>query len=401
MNYQRSNLNFDWDPTSKKISCLTMNKINFDVEFTKYVGSINVNQGHPYSQKRAFFFPKEIEISLEEFFNAIKEIKTKDKDDILAAYLASYIFQKLAGFWKNVLLPNGMYITGVTFWQEILSITLEWESKNSPLTIHKGTPFFFLAYNCLLNGDRDNGFTYLYNALEDDKKLPNLNYPKEAPAYLTAIMSEKPKNFMFPQVADLRNYLGGFLSQYNQTFNKLSIGDFDTKFLENVDLFDIAAFFVYNFKFIYDQSKNTTPSLLQNDFSRIKSLNLFFNLGLIIDEILHYAASNNNVNVNMMKESVSWWATNLGVNQHTFDNLIGTNGLDLKNTDVDTVIPILLSNIQNPSNGIPKEVYIMLVAYKLRNHGGHNLDQQRVIGSSYNEILKNLLFALFLAIKSI
>lgn len=401
MNYQRANLNFDWDSSSKHITNLTINGNNFNFEFQKQILTIDPDQGHPYSLKRQFFFPKEIEDSLNEFFNAIKEIKTVDNDVVLAAYLASYIYQLLAGFWTTKLLKNGLYITGVTFWQEIISITKVWENQNSPITIHKGTPFFFLAHNCLLNGDRDNGFTYLYNALEDDKKLPSLNYPKDAPAYLTAIMSQKPKNFMFPQVIDLRNFLGSFLSKYSTNFSALTIGDFDSKFLENIDLADIAAFFVYNFKFVYDQTKNTSPSLLENDFSRLKILDLFFNFGLIIDEILRYAASRNGSVPDMMKESVARWANSkYNVTQNTFDNLIGINGLNLNSLDLDTTIPILFSNIQNPTQSIPKEVYIMLVAYKLRNHGGHNLHQQTTLSSNYSEILENLLYSLFLAVQA-
>jgi len=401
MNYQRGNLDFDWDG-STKISNLKLNSANFDLKFQQDLLLINKNQGHPNSLKRKFFLPKEIENSLNEFFEAIKEIKNKDKDDVLAAYLASYIYQQLAGFWTTQLLNNGLFITGVTFWQEIISITLVWESKNTPLTIHKGTPFFFLAHNCLQNGDRDNGFTYLYNAIEDDKKLPSLNYPKIAPANLTATMSQKPQNYMFPQVRDLRLFLSSsFLSKYNQIFPKLTMGDFDSKFLENPALFDIAAFFVYNFKFVFDQSKNTTISLLQNDFSRLKILDLFFNFGLIIDEILRFATANPGTSP-MMKESVATWAASKhNISQNTFDNLIGSNGLNLNSLDPDTIIPTLLSNIQNPTQNIPKEVYIMLIAYKLRNHGGHNLHQQTVLSTKYPQILENLLFSLFMAIQSI
>mgnify|MGYP000276412966 CR=1 FL=1 len=401
MNYQRGNLDFDWDG-STKISNLKLNSANFDTKFQQDLSLIDKNQGHPSSLKRAFFFSKKIEDSLNEFFEAIKEIKNKDKDDVLAAYLASYIYERLAGFWKNQLLKDGLFITGVTFWQEIISQTLEWESKNSPIKIHKGTPFFFLAHNCLLIGDRDNGFTYLYNALEDDKKLPSLNYPHDAPAYLTAIMSEKPNNYMFPQVRDLRNFLGSFLQKYNQSFPRLSIGDFDSKFLENTQLFDVAAFFVYNFKFVFDQSKNTTAQLLQNDFSRLKILDLFFNFGLIIDEVLHFSASTHNQNPNMMKEAVAWWAeSQFNVTQNDFNNLIGSNGLNLKSQSLDSIMPTLLSNIQNPTQNIPKEVYIMLVTYKIRNHAGHNINQQTVLSTDYDEILEKLMFSLFFAIQSI
>jgi hypothetical protein len=59
--------------------------------------------------------------------------------------------------------------------------------------IHKGTPYFFLAESYLLTGDRELGFLYLYNAIEEDKALarfaPSLNYLNKSPAYLTATMT--------------------------------------------------------------------------------------------------------------------------------------------------------------------------------------------------------------------
>jgi hypothetical protein len=86
--------------------------------------------------------------------------------------------------------------------------------------------------------------------------------------------------------------------------------------------------------------------------------------------------------------------------QDTFDQLIGVNNLNLNSSSLDTVIPSLLSNIQNPNGNIPAEVYVMLIAYKLRNQGGYNISQQNILGIHYNDILENLLFALFLAIQS-
>jgi hypothetical protein len=77
-------------------------------------------------------------------------------------------------------------LIGIQFWREVLAITREWEDKQST-KIHKGTPYFFLAENYLLTGDRDLAFMYLYNAISDDRMLaqfaPSLGYPDNSPAY--------------------------------------------------------------------------------------------------------------------------------------------------------------------------------------------------------------------------
>lgn len=401
MNIQRANLSIDYDPTSNKVSTVLLNGDEIRTKVRGLLNQHSKDQGHPFTTKIRYFFDLQVETIYKEVFEAVKEIKTQNNNDVLAAYLATYLFETLGGYWQDELLKNGLLKTGVSFWQEVISITLDWENKNKPITIHKGTPYFFLAYNCLENGDKDNGFTYLYNALEDDKKLPQLNYPQNAPAYLTAIMSDKPHNFMYSRVRDQRLLLSNFLLKHKSEFPELKLIDFDKKFLSDINLADVVYFFVYNFHIIFDQDRNTNHIILQNEFSRLKVLDLFFNLGLIIDQVLSYAASNVGTTTSGMKDAVAWWANTKGVNQNQFDTLIGTSNLDLKSQTPDQVLPTILSNISRPTGGIPKEVYAMLVAYKIRNHGGHNLNQQQILTSRYDEILNRLFNALFLAIQSL
>jgi hypothetical protein len=45
------------------------------------------------------------------------------------------------------------------------------------------------------------------------------------------------------------------------------------------------------------------------------------------------------------------------------------------------------------------EVFDILLAYKLRNYGGHNIKQQSVFGNSYEAIIKRLIFSLFISIE--
>lgn len=360
------------------------------------------SQGHPFSTKTKFFFTKEIEELFEVVFDSVMEVKQRDRDDIMAAYLATQLFNYLAEYWQDKLLTNGLYLTGVSFWQEVVSITREWESKNKPYLIHKGTPFFFLAYNCLLNGDRENGFTYLYNAIEDDKKLNIPGYPKDAAAYLTATMSAKPQNYMYPLVRDLRLLISQYFIKFNSEFStEFTMTDFENKFLENTNLSDVVYFFVYNLLFAYDLSHNTNYDLLQNDFSRLKILDLFFNFGLIVDEVLKYSSSKDGFTGSGMRDYVAWWTkSRMGLPIQQFDDLIGRNGLNLNATSPDEIIPHLLTNIQIPTGGIKKEVYVMLVAYRLRNHAGHNLDQQMIVTTRYDEILNCMIYSLFLALQS-
>jgi len=401
MKIRRGKLVIHYDTQTNKISKLYLNDAELSITITSFLIKLDKNQGHPFSSQIQYLFPKEIKEICFETFDAIKEIKNIDNNDILAAYTASNLFESFSGYWRTELLSYGLLYTGVSFWQELISITLDWESKNTPVTIHKGTPFFFLSYNCLHNGDRDSGFTYLHNAIVDDMKLPTLNYPDDAPAYLTATMSGNPNNFMIEDVSLLRLRLKNFILEFTSEFSSFSINEFDQNFLREKDLSDVVLFFVFNFKVIFDQEKNTNRSILQNNFSRLKILDLFFNLGLIIDEtIRYYAKKQSQIISGPMGNSVCWFLNHkYGLTQSQFQHLIGIKDLNLKNDSLDVTIPKLLSYIQNPPTGISKEIFVILLTYNIRNHAGHNLDQQTILTLQYDQMLRYMMNSLFLIVQ--
>lgn len=398
MNITRGKLVIDYDDQTNKVSKLSMSGVDLRLTIASFLTKLSKNQGHPFSSQIRYMFQKDIETICFETFDAVKEIKTNDNNDVLAAYTASKLFESFSGYWRTELLSQGLLNTGVSFWQELISITLDWELKNNPVTIHKGTPFFFLSYNCLHNGDRDSGFTYLHNAIVDDMKLPTLNYPDDAPAYLTATMSGKHHNFMIGDVSLLRLSLNNFILKFTSEFSSFTINEFDQNFLREKDLSDVVLFFVFNFKVIFDQEKNTTPSILQNNFSRLKILDLFFNLGLIVDETIRYYAKKQNQTLSgPMGNSVFWFLNHqYGLTQSQFQNLIGISDLNLKNDSLNVTVPKLLSYIQNPPTEISKEVFVILLTYNIRNHAGHNLDQQTVLTLQYDQILRYMMNSLFL-----
>ena len=84
-----------------------------------------------------------------------------------------------------------------------------------------------------------------------------------------------------------------------------------------------------------------------------------------------------------------------------FDNLIGSAGLNLKDSTPGDVVEDLLNLIQSPQSETPKEIYVMLLAYHLRNHAGPNIDRHDALISHYDKILKNLFMAIFLSVKSL
>jgi hypothetical protein len=200
---------------------------------------------------------------------------------------ASYLFEAFSQYWLENILKEKRQLVGIQFWHELLDITKEWEDM-SGTTIHKGTPYFFLAENYLLVGDRDLAFMYLYNAINEDivwaEFAPSSDYPYKSPAYLTATMT-RGSNQMDYLVKQWRMKLDEYVQRYNGLFHRsFGLADFDIKFLCNKQLSNVVYFFVFNFIYLYEITIHTELRSLQNEFSRLRILDLIFNLCLVIDE---------------------------------------------------------------------------------------------------------------------
>ena len=81
---------------------------------------------------------------------------------------------------------------------------------------------------------------------------------------------------------------------------------------------------------------------------------------------------------------------------------LSKNYLKVNTDPPDVIIPKLLQmTVKYQGKQVQKEVFIMLTAYHLRNYAGHNIAQQNVLTTQYDEIVKQLFTALFLAIDSL
>jgi hypothetical protein len=76
--------------------------------------------------------------------------------------------------------------------------------------------------------------------------------------------------------------------------------------------------------------------------------------------------------------------------------------IHLNNSMPDIVIPKLLIKGQIFNNNlIPEQVLTLPIVYNFRNFGSHNIKQQLVIDGDYLEIVRHLIFGLFLAVESL
>jgi len=331
-------------------------------------------------------------------FSVIDELYRSDKS-CLAAYLSAFIFDSFTPLWNN-LLNQGKHILAIQLWHEIVSWAKAWE-ESTGRHIHKGSPYAFIAYTFLMIGDVDTGFTYIYNAIEEDIKLnsvcPKLNYPSDAPVYLTATLSSKPANIMIPLVQEKRDMLENYLYMYRIEFqSNLSISDLDILFLQNPKLETINYYFVYTFWMIYEHQRKISQNMMLNDFSKLKYSNWFFALCLVVDNLFHSHPIYTGDFIG--SEIINYVVSKGWMRRDELNNLIKRE--NIRGGDPDTVTQRLLASAL-VHNGMPVETKIqyLLIAWNIRNFAGHNIQPQDVFVSHFEDLLKILLFDIFLIVE--
>jgi hypothetical protein len=104
-----------------------------------------------------------------------------------------------------------------------------------------------------------------------------------------------------------------------------------------------------------------------------------------------------------MNQGVSWLCEKNGwMTEADIRDFWGANYLKINSSDLDTIIPKLLQKTEKYNgNSVRDEVFVLLTAYRLRNFAAHNIMQQQILTSNYDDILEHLVMALFLAIDSL
>jgi hypothetical protein len=339
-------------------------------------------------------FPQNFEFNFKKILEIIDKLNEKNK--CISANVASFLF---SSFWKQYrdLILEGKHIIGIELFKKIFALINELE--NERLTIHKGALYYWLSLSYLLSGNIEVSFAYLFNALEEDKKLESIcsGYPENSPSYLTATLSEEKNNFMYLYVKPVRNWLQTFIDSYNSEFSKsLSIEKLFDHFQKRKSNFTIFLYFIFNIWSVFEYQKQVSKSILNNDYMKLKNSSWFFNFCLIIDILL----------TNFPLDGRSF--------ADKFYNFINLkNWMDLKELkeiikvekvasayeDPDLVISKFLKKYIHNGNPLQNEIRYLIIAYNIRNFSAHNVKPQKCFVEKFEEILKILLFDIFVILE--
>lgn len=337
--------------------------------------------------------PKEYERLFENIFELCIKLKDQNKH-LLSANTATFIYERFAGAWLNFI-KNGQHFIAIKLWGELLNYTLKWEEENNKI-IHKGTPYGILARTHFSMGDSYSAFNSIYRALNEDiilgEQSPESEYPTKAPSYLTVTLNPSKENFMVDCVLEVRNFIEDFVVKYQSKISpSFTFEIIDTKFLQNRNFEPLNFFFTSTIWSIFEFRRRVNPNLMKNDFALLKNPELFFSLSLIINDLLNYSNSSNDRMGNAIEKYLknrSWMMKDVNI-----------KGI-ISNSLPNDIIPDLLKKIHpyHKTNILLQEA-CLLIAWNIRNFSGHNIIKQDVFAEKFDEILENLLFALFIILE--
>jgi hypothetical protein len=345
----------------------------------------------------AFVIDPAIVALCNDVFDFADSITTTLTNPSLAAGVVDHLF---SGFTLGSipLMQVGANNAASTIWIQVCREVWKWESAH-PRKIHKGTPYYFLGGVYLLSGNLDAGFLLVHNAIKEDVSLAtvtgNTVAYKKAPAYMFASLIDDPHNFLFDLVTEMKQEVEKYILLYSPAIATFDFPTFSSKFLQNSRLEEEKFMFIYNLETLIQQGKLSAPELVDNEFSRLRNLDVIFNLCLIVDKVLQEHFGNDLISQNVIDlcREANW------INQNDLETVRTQIGF---NDPPDMIVPKLLSlNLQFNGSPLRLQVSCMLLTWRLRNYGGHNLKGQNIFVSHYWDIIRTLVFALFIAISKL
>lgn len=334
-------------------------------------------------------------------FELIKRIKLDGKDELLAMHLADYLFNRFLGIWDS-LNKQKLFIPALRLWYKIFDMVWYWENENGVL-IHKGTPYFAHAFSLYVLGDIATSYLYVSNAVEEDKisysHTSSPNKYRDSPAYKLATIVDDPRNMLYDLVKELKGRLTSFIDSYNSYLGKkFTYAEFEAKFLRNNSLEQLIFYFVYRLSYLI-RWERAHHRAIQNEFTQLHNLDLIFDFCLIVDKVFEETYHGDSIGKNVFEYwKVKRWLSAKENNARDLKRVLNAD-IDLE-AEPDVVVPRLLNQSCN-CNGraISKEMSILLLLWHLRNYAGHRITAQKVLVDSFDDIIKFLMYALFMAIE--
>lgn len=337
----------------------------------------------------------------------------------VTALFASHFYWLVGGMQEDFM-ENGNHVLCVPLWSSIIDLAKKWEKRHSGISLHIGTPLYFLAQAYLLTQNNDKAFAYLIKSIEDDTKLGEhcamLNYPADEPAYRTACLIDHEGNYMYEFIVKpLRSEIVNSIRKYNELFGTeshlTSIADLDQKFLQKRNTTKRNVEHI-KYLFVLELIKllQLKTVKIDSEFYPTLLLNRLFGLSLVVDKLLYalyppkptpkktQPQTPSNKKKKRGKDPDMWKCVvsygNWLLNKNSEPDLCN---LKLYNRSPEKALMFLLQKrTQSRFNVLPREIYPILISYIIRNTSAHKIQAINLVYSKFEEILQCLMESVFI-----
>jgi len=282
-----------------------------------------------------------------------------------------------------------------SLWAMALRPALTWESQHPHNFIHKGTPFYFWGGTSILKGDLDRGYALMHQAVEEDVRTTEEQFPNTPAFALVTLNYAKVDQFFRGWVLLQAELLIELIKTYCTSHDKqLSLDEFRNRFLLIPPNRDTVFLFAYTLARLL-RLQNVPGYALRSDFAGQLEMNLLFDMTLVIDAATKVKNPNHQ---GMFRSHAAFLSdrADLGLN---WDDLGHVNGKF--NEDFDSTLAAVLDgsfrfNEDSILSGLAGD---LAIAYGLRNHAAHNVSSVSTIWKRFPDIQQSLFNVLFLSVE--
>jgi hypothetical protein len=297
------------------------------------------------------------------------------------------------------LIERHHYFEAIKLWNLAIGLSINWETRNKPNKVHKGTPYYFLGVTGILNNELENGFLAMHQAMKEDERHSGGRRP-EAPAYwFTILDSSRRDQFFIQKVEEVAAYLDDRLYEYSvNRGNLLRLSEFRHRFLRLRYLSEEAFFFVYSLFRIRKVLFETSNVYKRNVFSSLLQARILFDLSVVADKLIE-SKNIGRGNRPTLRKEILFLSTPprnlLCFNATMLDDLNDEFDKDFSRT----MYGLLLGTYTtSPLNDIERD---FAIAYGIRNRGAHKLENQPVMYNKTKELTQSILNTIFFTVENL
>lgn len=343
-------------------------------------------------------------------FDAILENLKGDFRVFADAYFNSHrtppdhdqFFNQFTPTWLNLVTAHRLF-EAIKEWNFALGLALDWEERNKPHKIHKGTPYYFLGVSAILNNELENGFMAMHQALTEDKRLSGRKTPETPSLWFLILDSTKQNQFFKMKVDQIAAYLSDKLQEYSaKRGGSLSLDQFRKKFLRRRGLSEEVFAFIYSLFMLRKLADETGQFIKSNVFSSLLHSRLLFGLSLITDKAIEHRNPdakdpNKKKKLTFVKELKFLSSSKIGL--LSFDQKkISTLADDFSSNLAKALSKILHGKFSFKMCDIERD---FAIAYGIRNFGAHRIENQPILYEKLPKLSQSVINTLFFTVEKL